>query len=163
MAHIRKKKKRELPPVSTASLPDIVFMLLFFFMVSTTMRDVDLLVSVEKPQVTELQKIERKDLTTYIYIGVPTNEKLYGSEPRIQLDEQLGTVSDVQAFVTIKRDEVNEKERPKFIVSLKADVDVKMGLVSDVKQELRKAQALKLMYSTNPAGSAEHMFARMNR
>ena len=163
MAHIRKKKKKELPPVSTASLPDIVFMLLFFFMVSTTMRDVDLLVAVSEPQVTELQKIERKDLTASIYVGTPVKAELYGTEPRVQLDDQLGTVQDVQAFITIKREEVNEKERPKFIVSLKADVDVKMGLISDIKQELRKAQALKLMYSTSSAGNAERMFEQMSR
>ena len=86
----KKKKKIEMPPLSTASLPDIVFMLLFFFMVTTTMREVTLLVKLKKPQATEIQKLERKDLTTYIYIGAPKSAAL-GNEPRIQLADQLAS------------------------------------------------------------------------
>lgn len=158
MALIRKKKSKETPPVSTASLPDIVFMLLFFFMVTTTMREVTLLVRLKKPKATEMQKLDRKDLTTYIYMGGPKNPELYGSEPRIQLDDQLGNIGDIQSFVILKREEINEAERPKFTVSIKADIDVKMGLISDLKQELRKAQALKISYSTNPAASPEELY-----
>ncbi len=153
----KKKKKIEMPPLSTASLPDIVFMLLFFFMVTTTMREVTLLVKLKKPQATEIQKLERKDLTTYIYIGAPKSAVL-GNEPRIQLADQLASVGDVQQWVILQREEVNEAERPKFTVSIKSDIDAKMGLISDIKQELRKAQALKLSYSANPASSAEEMF-----
>jgi len=152
MAQIRKKKSKETPPVSTASLPDIVFMLLFFFMVTTTMREVTLLVNVKKPTATEIQKLDRKDLTTYIYLGSPKDTVNYGTEPRIQLDDQLASLGDVQAFVILKREEIDPTEQPKFTVSIKADNDVKMGLVSDLKEELRKAQALKICYSTNPAG-----------
>ena len=157
MAQIKKKKKVELPPLSTASLPDIVFMLLFFFMVTTTMREVTLLVKVKKPQATEIQKLERKDLTTYIYIGTPKSAEL-GTEPRIQLADQLASVGDVQQWVILQREAINEAERPKFTVSIKADVDAKMGLISDIKQELRKAQALKLSYSANPAASVEELY-----
>ena len=153
----KKKKKIEMPPLSTASLPDIVFMLLFFFMVTTTMIEVTLLVKLKKPQATEIQKLERKDLTTYIYIGAPKSATL-GNEPRIQLADQLASVGDVQQWVILQREEVNEAERPKFTVSIKSDIDAKMGLISDIKQELRKAQALKLSYSANPASSAEEMF-----
>ena len=103
MALIRKKKSKETPPVSTASLPDIVFMLLFFFMVTTTMREVTLLVRLKKPKATEMQKLDRKDLTTYIYMGAPKNPELYGSEPRIQLDDQLGNIGDIQSFVILKK------------------------------------------------------------
>ncbi|MBT7489044.1 MAG: biopolymer transporter ExbD [Bacteroidetes bacterium] len=161
MSKFSSKKPKEIPAVNTASLPDIVFMLLFFFMVTTTMRDLEMLVGVLKPKATEIQKIERKDLTTYIYVGTPNNTESYGSEPRVQLDDQLGLVSDVQAFVILKREEINEKERPKFMVSIKADVNVKMGLISDIKQELRKAQALKVMYSSSPASSAEDLYRSM--
>jgi biopolymer transport protein ExbD len=153
----KKKKKIEMPPLSTASLPDIVFMLLFFFMVTTTMREVTLLVKLKKPQATEIQKLERKDLTTYIYIGAPKSAAL-GNEPRIQLADQLASVGDVQQWVILQREEVNEAERAKFTVSIKSDIDAKMGLISDIKQELRKAQALKLSYSANPASSPEDMF-----
>lgn len=157
MSHIKKDKKKETPAVSTASLPDIVFMLLFFFMIATTMREVTLKVRVSKPQATEIQKLERKDLVTYIYVGKPSDEAVYGTEPRIQLDDQLASVDDVQSFVIIARDEINEKEQPKMTVSIKADSDVKMGLISDIKQELRKAQALKINYSTMPAIDAARM------
>src|SRR5690606_35093441 len=141
-----KSEKKETPGISTASLPDIVFMLLFFFMVTTTMREVELLIDVKVPKASEIQKLERKDLTTYIYAGTPRSESL-GAEARIQLDDQLGTVRDVQPFVVIKREEINEAERALMVVSIKADVDVKMGLISDVKQELRKAQALRIIYA----------------
>lgn len=157
MSHIKKAKKKETPAVSTASLPDIVFMLLFFFMVATTMREVELKVKVGKPQATEIQKLERKDLVAYIYVGPPTNTQLYGEEPRIQLDDQLASVEDVQSYVVIARDEINEKEQQLMTVSIKADGDVKMRLISDIKQQLRRAQALKINYSTNPAVDRESM------
>ena len=158
MGKIRKEKSKGTPPLSTASLPDIVFMLLFFFMVTTTMREVDLKLIMKKPRATEVQKLERKDLVTYIYVGRPKNTATYGIEPRVQLDDQLATVDDIQGFVVVKREEINEKERPLMTVSLKADVNVKMGFIGDIKQELRKAQALKLNYSTNPAADQEDLF-----
>jgi biopolymer transport protein ExbD len=157
MAQIKKKKKIETPPLSTASLPDIVFMLLFFFMVTTTMREVTLLVKLKKPLATEIQKLERKDLTTYIYVGAPKNVAL-GTEPLIQLADQIASVGDVQQWVILQRESIDEAERSKFTVSIKADVDAKMGLISDIKQELRKAQSLKLSYSANPAASAEELY-----
>ena len=150
MGRIRKKKSGGTPALSTASLPDIVFMLLFFFMVTTTMREVDLKVAVSKPKATEIQKLERKDLVAYIYVGTPKNTSTYGSEPRVQLDDQLATTQDIGTFVVVKREEINEKERPLMTVSIKSDVKVRMGLIGDIKQELRKAQALKINYSTNP-------------
>ncbi len=157
MSHIKKDKTRETPAVSTASLPDIVFMLLFFFMVATTMREVELKVGVSKPQATEVQKLERKDLVTYIYIGEPRNTAQFGTEPRIQLDDQLASVGDVQSFVVLSREDINEAERDQMTVSIKADGEVKMGLISDIKQELRKAQALKINYSTIPVTDRDQM------
>jgi biopolymer transport protein ExbD len=155
MGRIRKKKSGGTPALSTASLPDIVFMLLFFFMVTTTMREVDLKVAVSKPKATEIQKLERKDLVAYIYVGTPKNTSTYGSEPRVQLDDQLATTQDIGTFVVVKREEINEKERPLMTVSIKSDVKVRMGLIGDIKQELRKAQALKINYSTNPTTKEE--------
>jgi hypothetical protein len=81
-----------------------------------------------------------------------------GTEPRIQLADQLASVGDVQQWVILQREAINEAERTKFTVSIKADIDAKMGLISDIKQELRKAQALKLSYSANPAASPEELF-----
>lgn len=162
MAHIRKKKKKETPPVSTASLPDIVFMLLFFFMVTTVMREVDLKVENKKPSATEIQKLERKSLVTYIYAGRPKPKyaEVLGTEPRIQLNDSFARIEDLQSFVVTEREAINEAERPLMTISIKADREVKMGLITDIKTELRKAQALKINYSTNPVSSLNDMIKR---
>ena len=151
MAHkFKKKSGGGTPAISTASLPDIVFMLLFFFMVTTVMRETTLLVENKKPKATEVKKLEKKSLVTYIYVGKPTKALLsqLGPEPRIQLNDSFARVEEIQNYVLEERNNINEAERPLMTVSIKADQDVKMGLISDIKQELRKAEALKLNYST---------------
>ncbi|GGH70968.1 MAG: biopolymer transporter ExbD [Bacteroidetes bacterium] len=160
MSHIKKEKARETPAVSTASLPDIVFMLLFFFMVATTMREVELKVTVGKPSATEIQKLERKDLVCYVYVGAPKTDyqAKFGTEPRVQLDDQIAAVSEVGFFVTQVRSDIAEAEQSKMTVSIKADGNVKMGLISDIKQELRQVNALLINYSTQPVVDAEKMF-----
>ena len=149
MAKFRKKKSGGQAAINTASLPDIVFMLLFFFMVSTTMKEVDLNVVVKPAQATELVKLEKKELVTFIYVGVPAKkfQSLYGSEPRIQLNDQFSTVSDIQSYIAQSRDNMTEANQAKMIVSIKADKECPMGIITDIKQALRKAAALKLNYS----------------
>jgi biopolymer transport protein ExbD len=160
VGHIKKNKKKEVPPVSTAALPDIVFMLLFFFMVTTVMREVELKVSNNKPKATEIQKLERKSLVTYIYIGKPTDryQAKFGKESRIQLNDAFASLDDVQPFVIQEREMKDEVEKKLMTVSIKADKDTKMGLISDVKLQLRKAQALKINYSSVPASSVEDLY-----
>lgn len=150
MSKFKKKGSNELPPISTASLPDIVFMLLFFFMVSTTMREVTLKVKVTLPQATELSKLEKKSLVSYIYVGEPMPQyvKMYGLAPHIQLNDQFANVSDIQDYVIAEREARDEAERPMMITSLKVDENTKMGIVSDIKQELRKSAALHINYSS---------------
>tara|TARA_B100000700_G_C15026998_1_gene848691 strand:+ start:899 stop:1369 length:471 start_codon:yes stop_codon:yes gene_type:complete len=151
MSKFKKNKNSKLAPISTASLPDIVFMLLFFFMVTTVMRETEMLVDNILPQATEVQKLERKSLVSYIYIGAPkgTNRKMkYGKDAKIQLNDSYARVEDIQSFVIAEREARAEEEVPLLTTSIKADVNVKMGIVSDVKQELRKAQAYKINYST---------------
>jgi biopolymer transport protein ExbD len=150
MSKFRKSGSKEMPPISTASLPDIVFMLLFFFMVSTTMREVNLMVKVGLPAATELSKLEKKSLVSYIYVGTPHNQyqRAFGSEPRIQLNDQFARVSDIQDYITSEREARDEAEVPFMITSLKVDEYTKMGIVTDIKQELRKASALHINYSS---------------
>ncbi len=150
MSKFRKDEGKELPPISTASLPDIVFMLLFFFMVSTTMREVTLHVKTTLPNATELSKLEKKSLVSYIYIGepLPMYQKMYGKAPRIQLNDQFADVSEVQDYIIAEREVRAEEERPFMVTSLKIDENTKMGIVQDVKQELRKAAALNINYSS---------------
>lgn len=138
-----------MPKISTASLPDIIFMLLFFFMVATVLRETDLKVKVIVPQATELQKLEKKSLVSYIYIGppLPQYQAKFGTAPRIQLNDVIATVEDVGLFVENERSQLPEKLRPYMTISLRVDTGVRMGIVTDVKQELRKANALKVNYS----------------
>ena len=135
------------PAISTASLPDIVFMLLFFFMVTTVMREVDLKVNVVVPSATEIQKFKNKSLVTYIYIGSPTEKKL-GTSSRIQLGDAYAEVKDVGAYIETRRGEHDEAEVPLLVTAFKVDRETKMGIVTEVKQELRKVSALKISYST---------------
>ncbi len=150
MSKFKKKKSGGQPAISTASLPDIVFMLLFFFMVTTVMREQDLIVKVSPPDATEAEKIDRKDLVSYIYIGSPVErlKSTFGSAPRIQLNDQFATKEQIAEFVELERQKINEAERPLITFSLKVDKDCEMGIVTDVKQELRKVQALKINYSS---------------
>jgi biopolymer transport protein ExbD len=148
MARFKKEKSGELPAISTASMPDIIFMLLFFFMVTTTMREVTLKVRVKPPEASEVQKLEKKALVSFIYIGPPTQSKLYGTESRIQLNDSFRTTDDIAEFIYAEREARNEADRPFLTTSLKVDAEVKMGVVTDVKQELRKVGAFKINYST---------------
>lgn len=153
MGKFREKGGKETPEISTASLPDIVFMLLFFFMVSTTMKEVDLKVQINTPLASEIKKLEKKSLVSYIYIGKPKQKfvKAYGSEPRIQLNDTFAEVKDIPDYIEAERQQRDEKEVPLMTTSLKVDDKTKMGIVTDVKQELRKVSALKINYSTKKA------------
>ena len=150
MSKFRKDSKKNTPGISTASLPDIVFMLLFFFMVTTVMRETTIMVQQSLPQATEIQKLEKKSLVSYIYIGSPVErmQVTYGTKARIQLNDSFATVDDIPQYITAERTARDEKEVPFMTTSIKADQNTKMGIVTDVKQELRKANALKINYST---------------
>lgn len=148
MSKFRKGGKKTVGAISTASLPDIVFMLLFFFMVTTVMREVELKVDLTVPQATEVQKLEDKSLVSYIYIGKPTNTKVFGTVPRIQLNDSYAEPDQIRDFIASKREQIDEVDRNRMTVSLKIDGKTEMGVVTDVKQELRKASALKINYST---------------
>ena len=158
MAKFAKKKEGDLPAVSTASLPDIVFMLLFFFMVTTVMREVDLKVDVKRPKATEVNKLERKSLVSYIYIGAPKTkfQDQFGTADRIQLNDAFATKNDIIQFVEAEREQTNPAEVPLMTFSFKVDQEAEMGIVTDVKQELRKANALKINYSTYKTNKIEN-------
>lgn len=144
-----KKRSKEVPAIQTSSLPDIVFMLIFFFMVATVIRQNSLLVRNVRPQATEVTKVEQKSLTEYLYMGTPTQRDVYGDAPRLQLDDAFARVDEVQGFVERKRNDTDPMLRTKITWSLKVDVDTRMGIVTEVKQELRKSEALKINYSAN--------------
>ena len=153
MAVIRKKGNKEVPPISTASLPDVIFMILFFFMTTTSMKETELRVHFQLPEATEVQKLEKKSLVTFIYIGVPNREyqAKMGTEARVQLNDKIEEVSAIQDYIAQEKSSMNEEDQPYMTVSIKADRDTKMGLITDVKQALREAYALKISYSATPA------------
>jgi len=146
---IRKKGGKSTPEISTASLPDIIFMLLFFFMVVTVMRETEQKVEVQYPKATELAKLEKKSVVSTIYVGPPNNnyKKTFGTAPRIQLNDEIADKEEIFQWVQDERNKLNEKKQPAFTVSIKADSKTKMGIISELKQELRKAAALKVNYS----------------
>ncbi len=148
MSRFKSKKGKGSAAINTSSLPDIIFMLLFFFMVTTVMREVTLKVRLKLPMATEVQKLQKKSLVSYIYIGPPVNSKLLGTNSRIQLNDSFANVDNIQEFVAKEREDREEADRKYITTSLKVDGMTKMGIVTDVKQELRKAGALKINYST---------------
>jgi biopolymer transport protein ExbD len=149
------KKKKGTPAISTSSLPDIIFMLLFFFMVTTVLRETELKVQNRLPKASQLQKLEKKSLVSYIYIGKPKDTEKYGVEPRIQVNDALVTPKEIPNFVYAEKDKLDEVERDKITMSLKVDIDAKMGIISDVKQQLREADARKINYSSVKAVEKE--------
>ena len=147
MSRFKKDKKRASPALSTASLPDIVFMLLFFFMVATVMRETDMQVDIKPPIANEIIKLENRKLVGHIYIGFPVNQNL-GREPRIQLNDQLvDDATKIKGYVADKVGALSEEERTQFVVSLKVDAKTKMGIVNRVKYELRINEYFKINYA----------------
>lgn len=150
MSKFKKKKGGSVPAISTASLPDIVFMLLFFFMVATVLKDNDLLIQNSLPKADQVTKLEKKDRVMFIFAGKPHEKyrKKYGEGAKIQLNDRLSEVSDIKTFILAERASRNPELEKVLTTSLKVDKEVKMGLVGEIKQELRKMDALKINYTT---------------
>jgi len=140
-----RKKKKGMPAISTASLPDIVFMLLFFFMVTTVMRETELKIKKPKlPYATEVKKLERKSLVSYVYVGKVEGQ---GGD-KIQLNDRISDVKDIKYFIFAERETHSEDEIPLLTTSIKADIESSVGTITDIKEELRNVNALKINYST---------------
>lgn len=150
MSKFKKSGNKGMPAISTASLPDIVFMLLFFFMVATVMRDSTLMVKNILPAADQIQKLDKKDRVMYIYAGKPSSRysDKYGTQARIQLNDKFSTVGEIGAFVLAERASKRQELQNVLTTALKVDGDTKMGLITDIKQELRKVNALKINYTT---------------
>ena len=159
MSKFAKKKDGEIPAVSTASLPDIVFMLLFFFMTVTVMKDSSLKVENVLPNASEVKKLEKKDRVIYIYVGKPTREyeKTFGTEPKIQLNDKFASASEVGDYILMERAKKPQELQNVLTTALKVDKNANMGLISDIKQELRKVNALKVNYTTYEGGAFNNL------
>lgn len=147
MAGFKKKASREMPEMNTSSLPDLIFTILFFFMIVTTMREVTLQVKLTVPQGTELEKLEKKSAVSYIYVGPPTDalRAQMGSSTRIQLNDRYAEPREVMDFVAQERQGMaNQGDQ---VISIKADSKTQMGIITDIKEVLRKSWALRINYS----------------
>lgn len=142
-----KTKKKGMPAISTASLPDIVFMLLFFFMVSTTMRETDLLIKKPAlPMASEVKKLELKSLVSTIYVGKSKDTRISGD--KIQVNDKIVEVKDIPSFIFSERALRKEDEVKFMTTSIKADKEASVGTILDIKEQLRDINALKISFST---------------
>ena len=119
--------------IPTSSMPDIIFMLLIFFMVTTVLREYSGL-PVNIPKAEKIEKLKGKRHTAHIWVS---------KEGLVSINDRLFAVGDVAKIMYDIR--VSD---PQVVVSLKADEEAKMGLISSIHEELREADALKLNYST---------------
>lgn len=129
----KKKQASTKQNVPTASLPDIIFMLLIFFMVSTVLREYNIQVQYTLPSATQIEKIDNKRIVTYIWVG---------RDGRVQIDDNLIVIPEIQSIAAKKRRDV-----PQVIMSLRIDEGSRMGIVTDIQQQLRKGDALRINYS----------------
>lgn len=136
-----------MPEMNTSSLPDLIFTILFFFMIVTTMREVTLKVKFTVPAGTELEKLEKKSAVSFVYVGPPIDQlrATMGSGTRIQLNDKFAEPAEIMDFVARERSTMSDQAAQ--TISLKVDQKTKMGIVTDIKQVLRKSWALKINYS----------------
>ena len=144
----RNSEDRDVPMLNTSSLPDLIFTVLFFFMIVTHMRDVDLKVRYEVPQGTEIQKLSHKASVVHIYVGRRMGaEAGDDDEFFIQLNNEIASIDDIKAFLDNERSRMNSEDQGRLTVSIRADRDVPMGLISDIKHTLQQNYALRINYS----------------
>ncbi len=157
MSKFKKKKGGELPAVNTASLPDIVFMLLFFFMVVTVLRKDNLLVKQELPKADQVEKL-KKDRSVFIYAGKPSSryEDKYGTEGKIQIGDKFADVSSLRFALTEERAKLLPELQNSVVVALKVDGETNTGLVTDIKEELRELNMVKIIYITSSGNEIEN-------
>ena len=142
-----KKKSESSQDIPTAALPDIIFMLLFFFMVTTVLRETEIKVEQRIPRAEQLVKLEKKKLVTYLYVGPPKDQSL-GTEPLIQANDAFIDLNGIIQWINQEKSKLSEAERDQITVSMKVDEETKMGIIVDIQTELRDANARKIMYAT---------------
>ena len=149
MSKFRQNKSKEVPEVSTASLPDIVFIVLAFFVTVSSMKQSDLKVEVTKPTGKEIIQLDKNEAIDYINVGIPKN-KAVGTTARLQLDDQIvPNFVEIRTFIKIKREERSQLKSDKATVAIIADKnDVDMDIIDKIENELRNVDALRINYST---------------
>lgn len=149
MSMFRQQHKHEVPGLNTSSLPDLIFTVLFFFMIVTHMQKVAVKVQYRAPEGTELTRLTKKTAVTYIYIGKPSRELqgVAGHDTRIQLNDKFASPAEIVDYVSAERDRMSPEYQQQMTVSIKADKETRMGVITEVKQALRQAKAYRVNYS----------------
>ena len=142
--HFR-RPDHSVPELNMASLPDLIFTVLFFFMIVTHMRDVEKRVQYQVPAGTEVEKAQHKSSVVHIYIGQPTDGS--PDDYCIQLNNQIATTAEIARFIETERRRMSPEDQERLTVSIEADRDVPMSIINDVKQALRKSYALNVSYA----------------
>ena len=149
MLQLKRNRPAKLPAVSTASLPDIVFILLFFFMTVTTIKNQNLLVQNTLPFANETEKLNKKDRIIEIFVGQSKQVSSIGTTAvQVQIEDRLVELHEISHQAIIALNKIPEHLRKVTIVSIKADHKVKMGVIEDIKKELRNVNLLKINYTT---------------
>ena len=146
MSRFRKKGKRKVPTLNTASLPDLIFTLLFFFLLVTHLRTIPVLTQIHLPEASELQKLKENTSVIYLLVGKQTKENV-GNIYEIQLNSELITIEDMPFKLQMIVNEMKPEEINKSVVYFKVDKDIPMGLVNDIRQNLREARLQTVYYS----------------
>lgn len=140
--NIRRKKQRQVPGLNMTSMPDLIFTVLFFFMIVTHMRNETVKVDLSVPEGTEVSKPATKRSIINIYIGTDAR-----GVTRIQVNEDLCDIRDVNDRVRGYRSSLSEEAQEEMVVNIRADRETPMSVINELKTELRKADALKIRYS----------------
>ena len=139
-------QSHEVPGLNTSSLPDLIFSVLFFFMIVTHMRKANVLVKYKVPARTELTRLTKRSATSYIYVGTPMQPLADGGS-EIQLNDKIVSPEEIEPYMIRERKNLGQEDKEKMQVSIKADRKTKMGVITDIKQALRKANVLQITYS----------------
>ena len=171
MSKFRKEGKKAAPGVNTSSLPDIVFMLLFFFMVATTTKDADPSVKVTQPEGVRAQDMtpyKQKSEIDFLYLGEPRNparRDQFKFGYALFLDNVAqpdpNELYNSNAIKNWKLDKFDEKKGKvgfnsqlhEVFTCIKADIDAPTGLIFDIRKELQDIDALKVAYAVKDNGN----------
>ena len=140
-----RRPDHSVPELNMASLPDLIFTVLFFFMIVTHMRDVEKQVAYQLPTGTEVEKQQHKSAVVHLYIGKPLDGS--SDDYCLQLNNQLTTVDDIRRYIEGERRRMSPEDQERLTVSIEADRDVPMRFIDEVKQALRQSYALNVSYS----------------
>lgn len=142
------KKKRDIPNLNTAALPDLIFTVLFFFMIVTQLRDTEVKVQHTAPKAIEQTKLGKKTAKVHIYVGRHSDNP---AEMSIQLGNRMGTIADIAPFIEAERSDMAPEDKDMLTVYMHADKDTPMEMINGIKNELRRLHVLRIFYNTDAA------------